>query len=175
MDENVERIKKSIRSIPDYPKKGILFRDITPVLKDSETFAMAIEEMKKRVAGIDFDYIVGIESRGFIIGSALAYATKSGLVLARKKGKLPFEKISRDYSLEYGTETLEMHSDALEHGSKVLIVDDLLATGGTALVTAELVRDLGAEVAGFAFMVELSELHGRERLEGKKVVSLLRY
>ena len=175
MESGMERIKKRIRSIPDYPKKGIVFRDITPLLKDGRAFALAIEEMKRQVAGLDYDYIVGIESRGFILGSALALATGSGLVLARKKGKLPFERISKDYELEYGTATLEMHRDALEGGSMALIVDDLLATGGTAKVAAELVEDLGAKVAGFAFLIELSDLRGRERLGKNRIVSLLKY
>lgn len=170
-----ELVKSRIRDIPDYPKPGIMFRDITPLLKDHNAFDSCIEELAKRLSGTDFDYIAGIEARGFIIGSALAYKMGKGFVPIRKSGKLPYKKISKDYFLEYGVETIEMHEDAVEKGSKVIIVDDLLATGGTASASASLVQDLGASVAGFAFVVELSGLKGRAKLDGGNVIALAKY
>jgi adenine phosphoribosyltransferase len=170
-----EVIRSRIRDIPDYPKKGILFKDITPLLKDRNALAVCINELAKAAVGLDADYIVGTESRGFIIGAALAYRLNVGFVPARKQGRLPYDKVSRTYDLEYGTATLEMHRDAVERGSRVLIVDDLLATGGTARATADLVGDLGGKVTGFAFVVELAGLGGRERLGGSRVISLIRY
>jgi adenine phosphoribosyltransferase len=168
-------LKEKIRSIPDYPKKGILFRDITPVLKDRKLFAMCMQEMAERFKGAKIDYVAGIEARGFIMGGAIACALNAGFIPIRKKGKLPYRKVSIDYDLEYGKETMEMHEDAVEKGSNVLIVDDLLATGGTARAAADLISKLGANIAGFAFLVELSDLNGIEKLGGGRVERLVKY
>jgi adenine phosphoribosyltransferase len=168
-------IKERIRDVPDYPRKGILFKDITPMLKDRDCFNTCISELADRFSGERIDYVVGIEARGFIIGSALAHLMHVGFVPIRKKGKLPYEKISEDYELEYGTETIEMHKDAIEKGSRVLVVDDLLATGGTARAAAGLLRKLGANIVGFAFIIELTDLKGKNKLDGAKVVSLVSY
>lgn len=174
--EDVEaQLRERIKEIHDYPKKGVIFRDITPLLKDKHAFALCMDEMARRLGSEKIDYIVGIESRGFIIGSALAYAMGKGFIPIRKKDKLPRKKVSVDYGLEYGTDTIEMHEDAAEPGSNVLIVDDLLATGGTAKAAADLVEKLGAHVVGFAFLIELSDLHGMDRLAGRKAFCLVRY
>ena len=164
-----------IRAIPNYPKPGITFRDITPLLKDGVAFSKSIDMLADSVSGYDFDYISGIEARGFIIASALAYKLGKGFIPIRKKGKLPFDKIGKTYTLEYGKETIEMHKDSVERGSDVLVVDDLLATGGTASAAAELITSLGANVAGFAFIVELSALNGRLKLGSHRISSLIRY
>lgn len=168
-------LKDKIRNIPDFPTKGILFRDITPLLQDKEAFMTAIERVADRYRGEDIDLIAGIESRGFIIGAPLAYILKVGFIPIRKKGKLPFEVISQDYKLEYGTEVIEMHSDAIKNGKRVLIVDDLLATGGTALAASSLIERGGGINHGFAFLVELGELSGRKVLEGYNVFSLITF
>ncbi|VVB77473.1 Hypoxanthine/guanine phosphoribosyltransferase [uncultured archaeon] len=170
-----KQLKERIRDVPNYPKKGIMFRDITPLLKDAPLFAMCVDELARRFEDEEVDYVVGVEARGFIIGSALAYALGVGFVPIRKKGKLPYRKVSKDYDLEYGKETIEIHSDAVEKGSRVLLADDLLATGGTAEAAAGLLRDLGASIVGFAFIVELKELRGAEKLGKDKVVSLVKY
>lgn len=162
--DNIEFLKSRIRDIPDYPKKGILFKDITPLLKDARAFGICVDEMAARVPD-GIDYLIGTEARGFILGGAIAYKKGVGFVPARKKGKLPHKTISRDYGLEYGRASLELHVDAIEDGSTVMIVDDLLATGGTASATAELAKSLGGIVAGFLFLVELSELNGRDKLK----------
>jgi adenine phosphoribosyltransferase len=174
-EETEELIKSRIRAIPDYPKPGITFRDITPLLKDSVAFSKCIDLLADRVSAYDFDYIAGIEARGFIVASALAYKLGRGLIPIRKKGKLPYSKISKSYQLEYGIETIEVHSDSVERGSGVLIADDLLATGGTASAGADLIRDLGAEVKGYAFIVELEFLGGRTRLGDRDICSLVKY
>ena len=168
-------IKSRIRDIPDYPKKGIMFRDITPLLKDGVAFGRCIDLLAEMVSKYDYDYIAGIEARGFIVASALSYTTEKGLIPVRKKGKLPYSKISKDYMLEYGLETMEIHTDAVAKGSRVLIVDDLLATGGTASATADLIKSLGAKVAGYAFIIELSQLGGRAKLNDRNVSVLVRY
>ncbi len=162
-------IKSRIRTIPDYPRKGILFRDITTLLKDPVGFRLVIDQFAQRyVAGkVDFDVIVGIESRGFIIGGALAYVLGKGFVPVRKKGKLPAETVKQEYELEYGTDVIEMHKDSLEGGARCLLVDDLLATGGTALAAAALVEKLGGKVAEMAFVVDLPEVGGSKRLKEK--------
>ncbi len=174
-NQNLELIRKSIRDIPNYPKAGILFKDITPLLKDKAAFKACIDEIIKSVSAVPFDYVLGVESRGFILGGAVAYRLGKGFVPARKKGKLPYKTVSQEYALEYGTATLEMHTDALEKGSKVLIVDDLLATGGTVGATAKLVEQLGGVVTGISFVVELEFLKGREKLKDYKIISLLKY
>ncbi len=168
-------LKARVRDIPDYPKKGIMFRDITPLLKDPGAFAACIDELARRLDGKRFDYIAGIEARGFIIGSALAHRMGKGFVPIRKKGKLPYQKVSAQYSLEYGTETIEMHSDAIEKGSSTVIVDDLLATGGTAAAAASLVRSVGGDVAAYAFVIELAGLKGRQKLGNREVIALAKY
>ncbi len=169
------KIAEKIRDVPDYPKKGIIFKDITPLLRDKHAFKECINMLKESVDKLKPDYIVGIESRGFIVGAALAYAMDIGFVPARKVGKLPYEKISRTYTLEYGDATLEMHSDAVKGKERILIVDDLLATGGTAKAASELVNELGGDVVGFAFIIELKGLDGRSKLDSGEVISLIEY
>lgn len=173
--EEMQMLLGHIRDVPDYPKKGILFKDITPLLKDSTAFETCIDAFAQMVSGVQFDYVLGVESRGFILGSALAYKIGKGFVPARKKGKLPYKTISQEYALEYGTATLEMHIDAIEKGSRILIVDDLLATGGTAKATAQLVEQLGGRVVGIAFAVELAFLEGRKKLAPYEICSLIKY
>jgi len=159
-------IKSMIRTIPDYPKKNIMFRDITTLLKDPLGFRLMVDGLTQRYVTDDFnfDIIVGIESRGFIIGGALSYTLGKGFVPIRKKGKLPGECISQEYALEYGTDTIEIHTDAIIEGAKVLLVDDLLATGGTALASAKLIESLGGEVEEMAFVVSLPDVGGAEKL-----------
>ncbi|HTG02398.1 MAG TPA: adenine phosphoribosyltransferase [Nitrospirota bacterium] len=172
-------IKSKIRTIPDYPKKGIMFRDITTLLKDPVGFKLVIDSLTKRYGGpkFHFDTVVGIESRGFIIGSALAYTLGKGFIPIRKKGKLPAEVVSQEYALEYGTDRIEIHKDALKKGEKVLLVDDLLATGGTALAAAALVEKLGAQVVEAAFIVDLPDVGGKKKLleKGYKVFALTEF
>lgn len=163
-----------IRDVPDFPKPGIVFKDITPLLADGAAFSAVVSEMATHV-GEDVDAIVGIESRGFIFGAALAQQLGLGLVTVRKPGKLPAEVLSIEYELEYGVDRLEIHRDALSQGHRVVIVDDLLATGGTAAATVQLVRNLGAEVAGCLFVIELGFLDGRKALPGVEVDSLINY
>ncbi len=163
-------IKSMIRTIPDYPKKNIMFRDITTLLKDAVGFRLMIDELTQHyVRGdIKFDVVVGIESRGFIIGGALAYTLGKGFVPIRKKGKLPGETVKHEYALEYGTDVIEMHTDALIKGARVLLVDDLLATGGTAIAAAKLVETVGAEIAQMAFVVNLPDIGGYDKLISMK-------
>ena len=170
-----EIILSMVRDVPDHPKKGIMFKDITPLLKDSGAFNATIEELARLLQAKDFDYIAGIEARGFIIGAALSYLMKKGFVPIRKKGKLPYKTISKEYMLEYGATTIEMHSDAIDKGSRVIVVDDLLATGGTAFASSELIETLGGVVSGFAFIIELSSLKGRDRLGGYEIYSIVKY
>jgi adenine phosphoribosyltransferase len=159
-------IKSRIRTIPDYPKKNIMFRDITTLLKDAVGFRLMIDQLTQRyVKGdIKFEVVVGVESRGFIIGGALSYTLGKGFVPIRKQGKLPGETVKQEYELEYGTDVIEMHSDAILEGTKVLLIDDLLATGGTALASAKLIESVGAEIAEMAFVVNLPDIGGYERL-----------
>ncbi len=162
-------IKSKIRTIPDYPKKGIMFRDITTLIKDPVGFRLVIDNFTQRYikGDIEFDTIVGIESRGFIIGGALSYTLGKGFIPIRKAGKLPAEKISHEYALEYGTDKIEMHRDAIDKGTKVIVVDDLLATGGTALAAATLVEKMGGIVSEMAFIVNLPDVGGYKRLRQK--------
>ena len=160
-------LKNYIRSIPDYPKKGILFRDITTLIKDSKAFNYSIDKIIEFSKGLDFDKIAAIESRGFVFASAVSYKLKKPLVMMRKKNKLPSEKISVDFQLEYGTATLEIHKDSLSEGDKVLIIDDLIATGGTAEAGAKLVEMSKAKVAGFIFIINLFDLGGNKKLIDK--------
>lgn len=164
-----------IRDIPDFPKKGILFKDITTLLKDGPAFRAAIDAMVDAVRQYEVECVIGMESRGFIFAAPIAYQLGVGFVPVRKLGKLPGPTVSTEYDLEYGTNTLEMHQDAVARGQRVLVVDDLLATGGTVSATIDLVQRLGGKVAAVAFLVELSFLKGRERLPGLDVLSLLRF
>lgn len=174
--ESVESLIKSrIRDIPDYPSKGVIFRDITPLLADQEAFKIAIDQLEVLVSSQQFDYIACVEARGFIIGSALAYSMSKALIPVRKKGKLPFRKLAKEYKLEYGTETIEMHEDAIRKGGKVMVIDDLIATGGTASACAQLVKDIGAKVVGYGFLIELTGLKGRERLGEMNTFSVVKY
>jgi len=172
---NAEQLKKLIREVPDFPKKGILFYDITTLLKDKLGFATLIDRLSEQYLNQKIDLVLGMEARGFIFAPALAYRLGAGFVPVRKVGKLPAETVKFDYALEYGTNSLEMHKDAIRPGQRVLIVDDLLATGGTAEATAKLAASLGADIAGLAFVVELDFLKGREKLKRYDVVSLLHY
>ena len=169
------QIEAYIRDIPDFPVKGILFKDITPLLQDPTAFRETVNALAAHYEGLAIDAVVAIESRGFIFGAPLAYRLGAGFVPVRKPGKLPAASTSVAYALEYGTNTLEMHLDAVLPGQKVLIVDDLLATGGSAAAAAELVERLGGQVVGLAFVVELEFLKGRARLNGRDVFSLVRY
>jgi adenine phosphoribosyltransferase len=168
-------LRAKIREIPDFPKPGILFYDITTLLKDPASFRQAIDLMLEPYKDERIDIVVGMESRGFIFSAPMAYLLNAGLVPVRKLGKLPAETITVEYALEYGSNTLEIHRDAIEAGQRVLIVDDLLATGGTVRGTIELVERLKAQVVGLAFLVELDFLKGRERLEGRRVTSVVSY
>ncbi len=168
-------IETLIRAIPDFPIPGILFRDITPLLKDKQGFRRAIDLFVERFIGRGIDYVVGVEARGYILGAPIAYAIGAGFIPVRKPGKLPHDKLSEEYALEYGTNALEIHADAIGTGDHVLVVDDLLATGGTAAATGRLLERLGASVDAFAFLVELTDLNGREKLAGHDVVTFLSY
>ncbi len=168
-------LKDYIRSIQDYPKEGILFRDITTLLKDKDAFKLAIDKMTEQVKDKKVDLIVGAESRGFLIGSALAYKMNCGFIPVRKKGKLPYKTISEEYALEYGTDTLYMHEDAIKKGDNVLVVDDLIATGGTALAMIKMVEKLGGNVIGSSFLIELEELNGRKEIEKYPINILIKY
>ena len=168
-------LKSSIRNVPDFPKPGIGFKDITTLLIDGLAFREAVDLLAERFRNQEIKKVVGIESRGFVFGSVIAYKWGVGFVPVRKPGKLPAETISEEYDLEYGTDSLEIHRDAITPGEKVLIVDDLLATGGTAQATVNLINRLGGEIAGIAFLIELSFLNGRQKLNGYDVFSLMEY
>ncbi|GIW40675.1 MAG: adenine phosphoribosyltransferase [Candidatus Binatia bacterium] len=170
----VEELRRFIREIPDFPKPGIVFKDITPLLADGPAFAFAVDRISERYRG-KVDKVLGIESRGFILGAAVAYALRCGFAIVRKAGKLPHETLRASYELEYGVDSLEIHRDALHPPERVLVVDDLLATGGTARATVELVEKLGSRVVECAFLVELGALGGRRKLEPVPVFSLVRY
>lgn len=170
-----QSLKTLIRDIPDFPKSGILFRDITPLLSDPSGLAMGIELLANPFRGRGIDRVVGAESRGFIFGTAVACCLSAGFVPVRKPGKLPHKRLAKNYALEYGTDSLEMHADAILRGQRVLIVDDLLATGGTMKACVDLVHELGGEVIGAAVLIELSELKGREKLTGIELHSVLIY
>jgi adenine phosphoribosyltransferase len=171
----MESLKSRIRHVPDFPKPGILFYDVTTLLRDAEGFKLSIDAMSQPFEGAGISLVVGIESRGFILGAAVADRIGAGFVPVRKVGKLPHTTVRVSYELEYGTDSLEMHSDAIERGQRVLIVDDLLATGGTARATVDLVRKLGGDVHGVAVLIELLTLNGRERLKGENVRAILQY
>lgn len=166
-------LAEHIRNVPDFPIKGIQFKDITTLLKDPAPFAASVEALLDHYAGRQVDVVVGIESRGFVWGAILAHRLGVGFVPVRKPGKLPAETIRAEYTLEYGTNALEMHKDAIRAGQRALVIDDLLATGGTARATCELVEQLGGQVVGVAFLIELTSLHGRDKLTGYEVFSLI--
>ena len=172
----VEQVRDKIRDIPDFPKKGILFRDITTALKDKDALKQMIDYLADKFKDEKIDYIVGLESRGFIFGMPLAYNFNAGFITIRKPNKLPGETLSETYDLEYGTDTFEIHADALKKGDRVLIVDDLLATGGTAAAACNLVKRTGAEIVGCAFIIELDDLGGRNKMpKDCKIVSMVHY
>jgi len=168
-------LKEKIRNIPDFPKPGILFRDITTLLKDPCALRMVIDQLAFRYREISFDLVAGIESRGFIFGAALAFQLKKGFVPIRKPGKLPAKVVSAEYALEYGTDRIEMHADAVQGGSRVLLIDDLLATGGTMQAACALVQQAGGQVAECAFIIELAGLNGRDKLKDQTVYSMVVY
>lgn len=172
----VENVKAKIRTIPNFPKDGIMFRDITTALKDAEVLKQMVDFLGEQFKGEKIDYIVGLESRGFIFGVPVAYNLNAGFIPVRKPNKLPAATISETYELEYGTDTLEIHKDALKKGDRVIVVDDLLATGGTASAACNLVAKAGAEIVGCAFVIELVDLNGRDKLpKDSKVVSMVEY
>ncbi len=175
MNFDAGTLKDLIRDIPDFPKPGILFKDITPLLADPAAFARVVDAIAERFAGRGIDKVFGIEARGFILAAPTAYRFAAGFVPVRKAGKLPWEIEREEYELEYGTDLLEVHRDAVEPGERVLIVDDVLATGGTASATIRLAERLGAEVVGLAFIIELAFLDGRHKLPGRELCSLLTY
>jgi len=168
-------LKNKIRVIEDFPIKGISFKDITTLLKDGEAYRFAIDQCVKALEGKDFDVIVGPEARGFLIGAPLAYATSKAFVPVRKSGKLPGEKLQYEYDLEYGKDVLEIHKDSIRPGQKVVVVDDLLATGGTTLSTIRLIEGLGGQVVGVLYLIELTDLKGRETLKNYEVISIIKY
>ncbi len=171
----MKKIEEYVKSIPDFPEKGIIFRDVTSVLQDADGLHLAIDEIQKFLEGVDFDVIAGTESRGFIFGVPIAYNLHKAFVPVRKKGKLPRETVSAEYELEYGKAEIEMHKDAIQPGQKVVLVDDLIATGGTIEAAAKLVEQLGGEVVKIIFLMELEGLKGREKLKGYDVESVIHY
>ncbi|GBF23470.1 adenine phosphoribosyltransferase [Candidatus Gastranaerophilus sp. (ex Termes propinquus)] len=174
--DKIDKIKDSIRAIPDFPQPGILFRDITTALKDPEVMGEMIEFFVNEFKGAKIDYVAGVESRGFIFGMPVAYKLNCGFIPIRKPGKLPAETLSCEYALEYGTDKIEMHKDAIEKGKRVLLIDDLLATGGTAAASAKLIQSTQGELVGIGFAIELEDLKGREKLPGGvNIVSMVKY
>ena len=173
-EQNIE-LKKYIREIPDWPKKGILFRDITPLLGDAKAFGAAVDAMASEYVGAGIEYVAAAEARGFIFGAAVAAKLNAGFVPVRKKGKLPYKTESITYQLEYGSNTMEVHKDAIPAGAKVLMVDDLLATGGTIEAACKLIEEIGGKIEGVVFLIELAELHGIDKLSKYKVKSIIQY
>ena len=171
----MKKLEEYVRSIPDFPEEGIIFRDVTSVLQDADGLHLAIDSMQKLLNGVDFDVIVGAESRGFVFGTPIAYNLHKPFVLVRKKGKLPCETISKEYDLEYGSAVIEMHRDSIKPGQKVVLVDDLIATGGTIEAAAQLIEELGGEVVKIIFLMELAGLKGREKLAKYDVESVICY
>jgi len=170
----MRELKSHIRDIPDYPKKGIIFKDITTLIKDKRAFKQVVDEISAKFKKSKVDFVLSVEARGFLFGAAVAYKLGAGIVPVRKKGKLPHKTISVTYDLEYGTDTLEIHQDAFREGTRILIVDDLLATGGTTQAVARLVEEMGGKIVGIAFVVELLPLKGRHKLKGYKILSLVK-
>ncbi len=173
--ELAARLKAIIRDVPDFPKKGIVFKDITPLLADHAAFSGLVKDFAGAFSGAGITKVLGIEARGFLLAAPIALELGAGIVPVRKKGKLPYKTVSASYALEYGTDTLEMHADSVKPGEKVLVVDDVLATGGTAAAVCELVEKLGGKVAGIAMLIELEFLRGRDKLAGRDVYSLIKY
>ena len=171
----MKKVEDYVRSIPDFPKEGIVFRDVTTVLQDPEGFKLAIDEIDNLLKDVDYDVVVGPESRGFIFGVPIAYKNGKGFVPARKKGKLPCETVAMEYDLEYGTAVVELHKDSIKPGQKVVIVDDLIATGGTIEAIIKIIEQLGGEVVKVVFLMELKGLNGREKLKGYNVDSVIKY
>ena len=171
----MKKLEEYVKSIPDFPEKGIIFRDVTSVLQDADALKLSIDELAKRLEGVDFDVIAGAESRGFIFGAPLAYVMHKPFVPIRKKGKLPCETVEKTYDLEYGTATIEMHKDAIQKGEKVVLLDDLIATGGTIEACAKMMEAQGAEVVKIIFLMELAGLKGREKLQKYDVASVITY
>ena len=174
-DNIVKKIEEYVRSIKDFPKEGIIFRDVTSVLQDADGLKLSIDSMQEKIQDLEFDLILGPESRGFIFGVPIAYNLHKPFIPVRKKGKLPCETVSMQYDLEYGTAEIEIHKDAIKSGQKVVIIDDLIATGGTIEAITKLVEELGGEVVGICFLMELKGLEGRKRLEGYRVESVIQY
>lgn len=171
----MKKLEEYVKSIPDFPEQGIIFRDVTSVLQDAEGLHLAIDQMQEKLEGVDFDVVLGPESRGFIFGVPIAYNMHKAFVPVRKKGKLPRATISQTYDLEYGTATIEIHKDAIQPGQKVVIIDDLIATGGTTEAIIKMVEELGGEVVKIVFLMELAGLKGRERLSGYDIDSAIIY
>lgn len=171
----MKKIEEYVRSIPDFPEPGIIFRDVTSILQDADGLHLAIDLMQEKLAGLDFDVVAGTESRGFIFGVPIAYNLHKPFVPVRKKGKLPCETVSREYDLEYGTATIEMHKDSIKPGQKVVVIDDLIATGGTIEAAIKLIEELGGEVVKVVFLMELAGLEGRKKLAGYDVESVICY
>ncbi|MBQ6815086.1 MAG: adenine phosphoribosyltransferase [Lachnospiraceae bacterium] len=171
----MKKIEEYVRSIPDFPEEGIIFRDVTSVLQDADGLHLAIDLMQEKIKDLDFDVVVGPESRGFIFGVPIAYNLHKPFVPVRKKGKLPCETVAMEYELEYGTATIEIHKDAIKSGQKILIVDDLMATGGTIEAIIKLVKQLGGQVVGSVFLMELAGLKGRDKLKGENIQSVIIY
>jgi adenine phosphoribosyltransferase len=171
----MKQLEDYVTTIPNFPKEGIMFRDVTTIISDPDGLKLAIDQLIDGLKGVDFDYVVGSESRGFIFGAPVAYAMGKGFILARKKGKLPREVISEDYELEYGTATIEMHKDSIKPGQKVVIIDDLIATGGTTVAIVKLIERMGGEVVRIGFVMELAGLKGMEKLEKYNPYSLIKY
>lgn len=171
----MKRIEEYVRSIPDFPEPGIIFRDVTSILQDPDGLKLSIDLIQEKLEGLDFDVVAGTESRGFIFGVPVAYNLNKAFVPVRKKGKLPCETVSREYDLEYGTATIEIHKDAIKPGQKVVVIDDLIATGGTIEAAIKLIEELGGEVVKVVFLMELAGLKGREKLQGYDVESVICY
>ena len=171
----MKRLEEYVRSIPDFPEEGIIFRDVTSILQDAEGLKLAIDTMQNLIQDLEYDVIAGAESRGFIFGTPIAYNMGKPFVLIRKKGKLPCETMEKEYELEYGTATVEIHKDAIKHGQKVLLVDDLIATGGTTKAMIELVEALGGEVVGVLVLMELAGLEGRKKIDGYRLDAAITY
>ncbi|MCH5184665.1 MAG: adenine phosphoribosyltransferase [Oscillospiraceae bacterium] len=171
----MKKLEDYVENIVDFPEKGIIFRDVSSVFQDKDGLKLAIDSMLKAVEGLDFDVVAGTESRGFLLGMPIAYALNKGFVMVRKKGKLPREVVSKEYELEYGTAAIEIHKDAIKPGDRVLVVDDLIATGGTIKAAAELIEELGGTVAKMIFLIELEDLDGRSKLEGYDIESVIKY
>ncbi len=174
-EEDIAEIKCKIRNIPDFPKKGILYRDITPLLKDKNILKKTIDLFTEYYKDKNIDVVAAAESRGFIFGASLAINLNAGFVPLRKRGKLPYKTLKQEYSLEYGTDCFEIHTDAIKQGERVLIFDDLLATGGTAQAAGKLIENLGGKIVGFAFVIELKELNGRTKIKDYDIISLVKY